>query len=73
MAIVIAVAGAFALRETPSACTVAEQYHFDGVHFQRAGILGVDFQCSASTDTCTYILEAGYYRPCHAGTYLLAP
>jgi hypothetical protein len=73
MAIVIAVAGAFALRETPIGCTADEQYHFDGARFRRAGILGVDFQCSASADTCTYILEAGYYRPCHAGTYGLAP
>lgn len=68
-AIVIAVAAAFTLRENSQDCTAIRQYHFDGSGYVPAGTFGDDYLCTASSDTCTYFKEAGYFVPCRNGTY----
>ena len=72
-AIVLAVAGAFALRENKHDCAGIQQYYFDGKEYRPAGNPGIDYLCSASADTCTYISEADNYLPCNLGTYTPLP
>jgi hypothetical protein len=71
-AIILAVIGAFALRENKPLCTTLPQYHFDGANYVPAGQPGVDYVCETSQDTCTFIEDAGSFAPCVLGTYLPA-
>jgi len=72
-AIILAVVGAFALRENKQDCAGIRQYYFDGKEYKPAGAPGIDYLCAASADTCTYILEADNYMPCSLGTYTPLP
>jgi len=72
-AIILAVIAAFALRENIQNCTDIHQYYRDGSTYKSAGEFGVDYLCSASTDTCTFISDAGSYSPCHTGTHVSIP
>jgi hypothetical protein len=72
-AIVLAVVGAFALRENKPLCSELPQYHFDGTNYVPAGKAGVDYICETSHDTCTFIGESGSFTPCVLGTYTPSP
>jgi len=71
VAIIIAVTGAFALREQQQPCTNVPQYYYNGSRYQPAGQLGVDYLCQAASgsDTCTFIWQENKYIPCSFGTH----
>jgi hypothetical protein len=72
-AIVIAVVAAFALRENNVKNVALQSYHLDGTNYKSAGTIGIDYRCTESPDTCTWILANGSYQPCHRGKYMAAP
>jgi len=69
LAIIIAVTGAFALRDQQQSCSSLPQYYFDGSRYQPAGQLGVDYLCEAASnnDTCTFIRQNDTFIPCNYG------
>ena len=72
VAVIIAVTGAFALRDQQPPCTNLPHYYFDGSHYQPAGQLGIDYLCQAApnNDTCTFIRENDSFIPCRYGTHI---
>lgn len=60
---------ALATREK-QVCSTLPQYYWNGQAYVYAGKTGVNFYCSGTTGTCTYVIVGTTYTPCDVGTFV---
>jgi len=72
LAILLSIGGAFATKlRSDDACLTATQYHKVGTAYVPCGLYGTNFDCSVSSNTCTYWMNpaTNQYEQCHIGTW----
>ena len=69
-AILLSIGGAFATKQ-PNDCTSDYQYYLSGSNYVYAGIMGVNYICKASSNTCTYYWNTNdsQYEGCQTGDF----
>ena len=71
-AILLSIGGAFATKQ-PNDCTSDYQYYLSGTNYVYAGVMGVNYLCYSSSNTCTYYWNTNdsQYEGCQTGNFSL--